>query len=67
MDYRQCQILTSFEHVDTLKDIASKKHEVQQKKEERTRLKERTKDARAQEKVKKVQEIEARAIAKEAK
>ena len=67
VDYRQSQILTGNDHVNTLEDIATKKLQIQQKKEERARLRELTKVKRAQEKLKKVQEKEARVAAKVAK
>ena len=67
VDYSQSQIFTSIEHVQKLKDIASKRHQVQKEKEERAKVKELTKNERLEERLKKVVEKNARTVAKEAK
>ena len=42
VDYSQSQILTSSQHVEALKDIATQKEEVQLQREKRARIRELT-------------------------
>ena len=67
VDYSQSQILTSSQHVEAMKDIATQKEEVQLQREERARTRELTKHKRAEEKLKEVAAKVDRAATKEAK
>ena len=67
VDYSQSQILTSSQHVEAMKDIATQKEEVQLQREERARIRELTKHKRVEEKLKEVATKVDRAATKEAK
>ena len=67
VDYSQSLILTSFEHVNTFQEVASRKEQIQLKKEEKARMRELTKAERAVEKVRNMAAKSARAATKEAK
>ena len=67
VDYTHSQILTSSQHVKKLKDIATKKQQVQLQREEKERARELTNLHKAQQKVKKAAEKQGRAVAKQAK
>ena len=67
VDYSQSQILTSSQHVEALKDIATQKEEVQLQREERARIRELTKYKRVEEKLKEAAAKVDRAANKDAK
>ena len=67
VDYSQSQILTSSQHVEALKDIATQKEKVQLQREERARIRELTKHKRVEEKLKEAAAKIDSAATKEAK